>query len=503
MDLTTAQMRDVAYARSRWWLTAALGGALAVAALLAALRVEPQVWGDPGIWLSVGARLLEGDRLYADVFDNKDPLFFYGYAASLWIGGVRGPFVLEVVWLVLGTLGMALALRTLRVGTLAMLAGALVYPFALTASWYVPGATMVPALALAPFALWTWARGSTFWAGAVVVVTMLLKLNLGLVVAAPLVALLALGGRGGTRLRRAAEACAGAASALVLGALVLALRGELGPYFDTIVYNLHYSDAGVGNGGVRAHLDIVREFFAASGKWQLPAAQLAWAILLIVSVIGWLRLGSTFRRVSVAAVAASAAAFVTLALTAVFGVHLQLLAYPAALGVATLIVALEAVWRPLAAVGAAACVAFASWSSLKHEDLTNLTARTWTTAPLSTPGLALEATRARLYANVDRVTYSVFGRNTEDGHAAFIDDSMDMRCRYFHQYPFYRDDQLEETIDCASAEAPMLILVTTSFYDPIPGEPRWEAFVARTRALLGSRYELVTEQGMSQVWRRR
>ena len=145
-DVATALAGGGGAARVRLWSAVAVAGTLSVAVLLSALRVQPQVWGDPGVWLSVGARLLDGDRLYADVFDNKDPLFFYSYAAALWIGGVRGPFVLEVLWLAVAALGMALALRTLRAGTLAMVAGATVYPLALTASWYVPGATMVPAL---------------------------------------------------------------------------------------------------------------------------------------------------------------------------------------------------------------------------------------------------------------------------------------------------------------------------------------------------------------------
>ena len=74
----------------------AVAGALAAAVSIAALRVTPQVWGDPGVWLSVAARLLDGDRLYADVLDNKDPFFFYSYALSLRVAGVRGPFALEV-----------------------------------------------------------------------------------------------------------------------------------------------------------------------------------------------------------------------------------------------------------------------------------------------------------------------------------------------------------------------------------------------------------------------
>ena len=498
-----APVRDVPSAHRRPWLPAAVAASLAAGIFLAALRVEPQVWGDPGVWLSVAARLLEGDRLYAEVFDNKDPLFFYSYAATLWIGGVRGPFALEVVWLGVATVGMALALRALRVGTLAALAGALVYPFALTAAWYDPGATMVPALALAPVALWLWVRGSPFAAGAVAVASVLFKLNLGLVVVAPLLALLAFGGNGAPRVRRTLEAAVGATLALLVAAAVLAVRGELGAYLDTIAYNVHYSDAGVSGGGVNAHLHVVRELFAASGKWQLPAAWLALTVLLAVTVAGWILLGQTFRRVSATTISTLAAAFVTLALTAIFVEHLQLLAYPAALGTATLVLGSKALWKPLGALTTAACVAFALWSSLKHEDLSRLTIRTWTAAPLSTPGLALEETRARSYPDEPRVAYAVFSRNSEDGHAAFVDESMDLRCRYFHQYPFYRQEQLDETLDCVGREDPMLVLVTTSFYDPIPGEPTWEAFVADARALLASRYELVTERGMSQVWRRR
>ena len=502
VDSTIAQTRGIAYARTRPWLSVSVAAALAIGALLAALRVEPQVWGDPGIWVSVAARMLEGDRLYADVFDNKDPLFFYSYAAALWVGGVRGPFVLEVVWLGVATVGMLLALRAVRVGTLAALTGALVYPLALTAAWYVPGATMAPALALAPVALWLWLRGSAFAAGAVVVAAALFKLNLALVIGAPLLALLALGGNGASRLRRAFEVAAGVSLAVVVAAAGLASRGELGPYLDTISYNVHYSSASVGGGGAESHLRVVREFFAASGKWQLPAAELAVAGLLAVTVAAWLRLDQALRRMSTVAVATLGAAVVTLALTAIFGVHLQLLAYPAALAAATIVLAARDLWRPLGALAAGACVVFAAWSSLKHEDLDELTIRTWTAKPLSTPGLALEDTRLRFFPGEKRVTYAVLGRNTEDGHAAFV-DSLDLRCRYFHQYPFYRRQQLDETLECVRREQPMLILVTTSFYDAIPDEPAWEAFVADARAGLASRYELVTEEGMSQVWRRR
>jgi hypothetical protein len=508
-DVQDAGKVDVAssipggHATRRVSATVAVLATLVAAVFLAALRVTPQTWGDPGVWLSVAARLLDGDRLYVDVFDNKDPFFFYSYAFALWIAGVRGPFALEVVWLAAGTAGLAMALRALRVGTLAMVTGSAVFPLALTASWYLPGATIVPAIAIAPVALWLWARGSTAMAGAFVVVSMLFKLNLGLVVAAPLLALLLVDAGSVSRRRRAIEGLCGVVVAVFATALLLAVRGELHPYLDTIAYNVHYSDAGVGGGGIRAHVDVVHDFFAGSGKWQLPGASIATLSLIVVTLGGWTRLGPVFRRLSAVALATMAAAFVTLAMTAIFAVHLQLLAYPISLACATFVVAVQRVLKPLAVVAAFACIGLAARASLGQLDMSALTVQTWTRAPVSVPGSALESTRARFFPRDPRVPYAVFGRNTEDGHAAFVASSMDLRCRYFHQYPFYRDTQLRETINCARREKPKLILVTTSFYDPMPGFPVWQSFVAETRDLLRVRYELVTKQGMSEVWRLR
>ena len=57
--------------------------ALAYGLLLVLLRGEPSVASDQGVFLSVAARMLDGDHLYSEVVDNKDPLFFYTYAAAL------------------------------------------------------------------------------------------------------------------------------------------------------------------------------------------------------------------------------------------------------------------------------------------------------------------------------------------------------------------------------------------------------------------------------------
>ena len=75
----------------RWRAVGVAVLALGLGLALVLLRGDPFVASDQGVFLSVAGRMLDGDRLYADVFDNKDPLFFYTYAGAFWIGGWRGP----------------------------------------------------------------------------------------------------------------------------------------------------------------------------------------------------------------------------------------------------------------------------------------------------------------------------------------------------------------------------------------------------------------------------
>jgi hypothetical protein len=403
---------------------------------------------------------------------------------------------------------MALMLGELRAPRSAVLAGSLVYPLALTAAWYEPGASMLSGLALAPLAAWFWLRGTHAAGGAVLGLLVLFKANLALVAAAPMVAFLLLGVPDRPRHRQVAAAVAGFASIVVVAALFLAARGELGAYLDILEYNVYYSDAGLrsqgGSGGTLDHLRLVREFFLASGKWQWPAALGALGLLLITVAVAWRRHGRPFQLLSAVAITTLLATVVTLAMTAVFREHLQMLAYAAALAAATVVAAASrslGTWAGLAV--AAACVVFAAWSSLKHEDIGNLSLQAWSSAQASTPGAALEDTRVRFFGKAERVPYMVFGRNTEDGHAAFVGDQLSLECRWFHQYPFYREEQFSEILECARRRRPMLVLVTQSFYDPMPDQPRWEAFVSRARRLLEARYEIVTELGMSQVWKHR
>jgi len=474
---------------------------LLLTALLLVVRVHPREWGDNGIFLSVGARLLEGDRLYADVADNKDPLFYYGYAAALWVGDWRTPALLDGLWLALGGLAMGLLVRELRAGKVAMLAAAVLYPLALTASWYEPATSMLAALALAPAAAWLWLRERSLLAGVALGVAILFKVNLALVVAAPVVALLLLGVPDGSRGQRFARGVAGLLGVVGTAAFVLAARGELGPYFDIVLYNVDYADEGLvtqgGSGSVVEHVSLIPDFLWAAGRWQPVAAAGLVTIGLAALVVAWLRARRELGSLAAVTATAALAALVTVAMTALFHSHLQMLAFPVVLGAATIVAVVDrALGRVLAAAAAVLLVALGLSASLERD---GLEVQPWSRDPISFPGTSLKTVRADLPSS--SVTYSVFGRNSENGHAAFAGDGLELACRWFHQYPFHKS-QLVETLDCVREERPTLVIVTPGFYDPI-AIPRWEEYVAGARRILATDYERALTAHDVEVWKRR
>ena len=482
--------------------------ALGLGLALVLLRGDPFVAGDQGVFLSVVGRMLDGDRLYAEVFDNKDPLFFYTFAGAFWVGGWRAPFLLDAVWLGLAGVAVALLARALGAPRSAVVGSFLVYPLTLAAGWYLVGLSMLAALAVVPLAPWLWLGGRFVWAGVAVAFVLLLKLNLVPLALAPLGALLVLGAPDAPRLRALARGILGLGGALATAALFLVVRGELGGYLGAIVHNVHYSSARTAAdgvvGGAREHLNVAWDYFYRAGRWQAPLAVLVLVAFGVAVGLAWVRRKRAERLLGVVAFAALASAFVVLALTAYGWPHLQLLAYPATLVAAALIWRVDALFgRRAGAIAATVVAAFACWTTFKapvSRDVSSL----WTEAALSPGAVALERARTRFQAEAPRVGYMVLGSNSEGGHAAFIDSRFELVCRYFHLYFFSRGEQFDDTLACAARESPTFVLVTLGFFEPAGNVPEWNGFVLRSRRLLEARYELVEREYPGvQVWKHR
>ena len=168
--------------RRDWTWAITLGGAVVLGLALVLVLGGPAGGSDQGVFLSVAARMLDGDALYAEVVDNKDPLFFAAHAGALWVGGWRAPSLLDGLWFALAALALAGVLRELRAPRATVVVGFAVYPLALAGSWYFTGLSMLGGLALVPVSTWLWLRGRFAAAGVAAMLTILFKLNLALLV---------------------------------------------------------------------------------------------------------------------------------------------------------------------------------------------------------------------------------------------------------------------------------------------------------------------------------
>jgi hypothetical protein len=482
-----------------------IAGAPLLGFLIVLLRGKPAVTGDQGIFVSIAARMLDGDHLYSQVVDNKDPLFFYTYAAALWIGGWRAPSALDGLWLAFAAVGFALLMHQIRAPRPAVIAGFFMYPLALTIGWYEPGLSMLAGLSIVPFVAWCWLREKYIAAGAVLGIVMLFKLSVVLVAAGPIAAFVLLGVPIGSRGRHVAKAALGVVATIGVGAAALALRGELKAYLNVLAYDAYYRDEGLeGRGksaGIIGHLGVVRDFM---GTAQTVAAVLVFAVFVVAAYLGRNRGGRSFRAMTAAAVLTLIATLFTLALTAIWPHHLQMLAFPLALIAGGLIWATQIHYGHRAGVIAAGvCVLFLVLASVKDEVNSGVPTSQWFSSFRSAPADALETARMRFYGRLDQVTYMHFGQNDEDSHAAFLSNHFELTCARFHQYPHDPADQLTKVLNCVTTKKPLLIFVTPSLFDLHGSTPQWDTFVPAAERLLHSRYRLVSNAPAVQVWKRR
>jgi hypothetical protein len=298
-------------------------------------------------------------------------------------------------------------------------------------------------------------------------------------------------------------------AALAVGAILLAIDAGFIAYLESIQYNAHYANGLLASqdwlGRLREHFNVVLEYFRAAGRWQYRTALLVTAAFAGVVALAWTRYLRPVRLLASTTTATLALTLVTLAFTAYWFHHLQMLAYPATLMGATFVAALAARFGSrAAAVGAALCIAFAFWSSAKNEDGIHISPA-WSATPISVGADLMNDARRRYYPASEHVSYMVFGGNSENAHAAFLDDGFDLSCRWFHLYPVSLDSQFEETLDCAQREKPELVLITLGFFDERAElDKRWGAFVDAAREFLDEGYVKVAEGYPGfEVWKRR
>lgn len=521
-------------ARGRLYLFSA---SAVYAALLVLLRGRPSLKSDAGVFLSVAGSMLHGDRLYVGVLDNKDPLFYYAHAGALAAFGWTGPFLLDVVWLAIAAASTLLLLRAVGASWMTAAVGFIAYPLLLTGAWYLSGYSLLAALSFAPLIGWLWLRGSFVAAGALLALGVLFKVNLGLVLASVPLAALVLGPR---ELRaQLARAAGGFAAAAAAAAVALAVRGELHGYIENFKDNVTYSRdvlSATGNvTGIPGHVKVAA--WAASRPGHVLGVSVGKPLHLAVVVAAFLLAGvlavRTLRRpkdaqasaasaspasigaavpdratrfLAAAFLCATATTALTLALTAAWSPHDQMLAFPGLLLIAFVVA------RPAPALAdprriAAVCAAAALGVVVLGGTAAAPYARAggvgyWFQAGRSETAAMLEGAAASRFPQVRTITYAHLGQNDEEAVAAFLDGRFALACPAIAQYVF--TPHVESVLRCVRSKRPELVLVTQKFTHEAVAPAEWNQFVAGGSLLLSQDYVRVatrhTPNGVASVW---
>ena len=444
-----------------------------------AFRVLGGVDADYGGFVSISERLLAGDRLYADVYENKDPLFHYAFASSRLISPL-GSWALSIVWMLVGAsatwvLGRQLGLPRRSAFFLAGIAT----PLLLTGASYFPSASHIPGVVMTLVAMAAALRGRWVIAGLAVAAVVGLK-----VIMAPMAVALVIAVVIYRRSPRAlVPAVGGVAGGLALIVATLILRGELLPYVDNLRLNTVYSQAAAGGAqgvaAIRSHLDLVLDESNLSSLLGMAlAVLLAWALASTAA--------TRSRAVKFALVTALGAlvyALIVIAATGLWGHHGLILIVPVLLAFTALLLAL-----PKGLVG------------IPLRALPFLLLITWVLAGAPTPRVYLESleyARANIQSHLTMgdearaiagsgspTTYMRVGNAREAGHAFGLRE-WTLACPRILQEVWESEELLTPTLECLpNAE----VILISKEVEPMPEFPAWSAYVQGVEALVAAEY---------------
>ena len=433
---------------------------ISLAWIITASRAVPYRDGDRGVFASVAERLAAGDRLYVDVWDNKEPLFYL----TLSLGRTVSPYmdvVLELLWLLIGSYATYAIARTFhtRVST-GLLTGFAVAPLILTGSAYYAGFTHLPGtiLVLSSFALLV--RGHLLAAGLLLPVIGGFKILALPVALAMVVAYLVL-----HRTLPWVRYLIGVGVGSAALAILLILRGELVGFLNLIRTNITYSQSDLADAyevPIWKHLEPVL---------QGPTIALLATILLILALTRSY-LNHDTRDLWWVTIAAFLAALTVTAATGLWPHHAQIF-FISGVFAAVLVIATLPAFRSLdvaAFVGIAAMAVLLSGApSLRDtaDDILSAPSR------LDDLGRVADATASLAAVAPSGSSYARLGKNTDDSHAQGLRD-LDLVCYQFLQYPYDPPENLERIPECL-ANADFVIVDPTFAIEP--GQDVWNGFI--------------------------
>ena len=456
--------------------------------LVLATRLLPVPNADYGMFLTVAERLRAGDRLYVDVYENKDPLVHYSLALSRYLGAF-GP------WLLAAGLVLAVSVSTFVIARAAALssrasavAAFAMAPLVVTGASYFAGSSHIPAIALLMGIV-----AAGLCRRAVITGVLLGILVFTKIVMAPmgLIAVVAIAIHRSAWTWLAKVLATAMLSVFAVG-LLMFIRGEFQAYLGVLMSNVDYSQAAAGTASTP--LTAIADHF--SRVMNDDNIVTLWASLAIAltacGVNKWKSpaLTNTRHLLAVITLLFTGYAIVAIALTGLWGHHGLILKPSAVLSCVLLLTILPAAISRMKPLAPSALLAF-----------TYLLAGTPNVADYVDPLLYarssvnlqfLQPIEAKwIESSGTPTTYARIGDGDDGGHAMGL-GAWTLACPRFGQSIWESPEILNETLECLPQANVILI---TPEVEREPEYPAWNEFLNGVDALLGQSYTCESIEG--------
>ncbi len=468
------------------------------AVLVAAVRAMPNMGApDRGVFVSTAERMIAGDRLYVQVWDNKDPVFYYLMATGRLLTPLMD-YALELGWLAVVAVAAYSLSRHVSSGRPPAVIGASLALLGVTGAAYIAGYTYLPGTALVLVATALTAQRRPVAVGVVLGVLAFTKpmmLPLAVVALAPW--------WWRTReVRDLGRMAVGLAPVAAAFLVLLAARGELGGWVDAQLDNVGYSQQRLRDNGQNPIVDHLSRVIGAH-----ELLLIALVVATSAGVLWWARgrgdeRAQAARVLAVSTLASGAAAVVVIAATGLGPWHNQLLQPTIALAAALLAVPVAVLLRrPLTALACLVLVPVVGWvlgggaAASDYRDSLRFYR--------GSIGVLLQVP-ADAQAILDlgpTGTYARLGGEYDDGHAHGL-ESWQLACPRFHQYFFQAASVLDPVLACVATAPVVLVSPTFAPRPPDMQTPEWNAFVAKGEALLAADYDCVVHEDFRLCTRR-
>ncbi|MGB7085301.1 MAG: hypothetical protein WBD47_07085 [Phormidesmis sp.] len=458
---------------------------------------------DRAVFVSIGEYLLSGDRLYVDLYDNKDPLFFYAVAVQRSLGPFA-EYLFELLMVAITAVSAYdLSCTVDRIGTRRKKILLIAVPLLITGIFWIPGYTTLPGTALSLLACALFLRGKTFLAGGcigLVAFTKLIMLPLPSVFCFTYELILWNRRVSRERLGRTTIGFVGA-SGIVCSILII--RQELLGYLLAQQNNFLYANGVLIDNStfVTAFASHLRTMFTGMGaKWLLLASLIA-----SMGFVGYVATRPSVEKMLkaflISSLVTSVIAILILGLTGIWKHHLSLMYVSQTLlliGIATGLNTQKLMPSSSFAAAIVACAILLSGTfSWRHyvELPTRIPERMERVAQDSPESTALMAIHP---------TGTAFARLGKNNHPIpYGAPDNRLLCPEFSQYHFYSSERFDNTLDCAKKAPTIVVDEDFVLLDEAPSWwPKdaqkqritrdWNNFVTEGETILQSQYTCKT-----------